>query len=71
VATVHIDGSGLRYLATGQRIESPTWSPNGQMLLYSAEEYKKKHIYNVPVWGGEAKRITPRNMDASDPTWSR
>ncbi|MDX8380542.1 MAG: DPP IV N-terminal domain-containing protein [Ghiorsea sp.] len=71
VATVHIDGTGLRYLATGQRIESPTWSPNGQMLLYSAEEYKKKHIYNVPVWGGEAKRITPRNMDASDPTWSR
>ena len=71
IATVHVDGTGLRYLATGQRIESPTWSPNGQMILYSAEQYGKKHIYNVPIWGGEAKRITPRNMDASDPTWAR
>ena len=71
IATVHVDGSGLRYLATGQRIESPTWSPNGQMILYAAEEFGKKHIYNVPIWGGEAKRMTPRNLDASDPTWLR
>lgn len=71
IATVHIDGSGLRYLATGKRIESPTWSPNGQMILYSAEADGKRHIYNVPIWGGEAKRITPSHMDASDPTWVR
>ncbi len=71
IATVHVDGTGLRYLATGQRIESPTWSPNGQIVLYSAEVYGKKHIYSVPIWGGEAKRMTPRNLDASDPTWVR
>ncbi len=71
IATVHVDGSGLRYLATGQRIESPTWSPNGQMILYAAEEYGKKHIFNVPIWGGEAKRMTPKHFDASDPTWLR
>jgi len=71
IATVHVDGSGLRYLATGQRIESPTWSPNGQMILYAAEEFGKKHIYNVPIWGGEAKRMTPKNLDATDPTWLR
>jgi len=71
IATVHIDGTGLRYLATGERIESPAWSPNGQMVLYSAEEQGRKHIYNVPIWGGESKRITPKGMDASDPTWSR
>ncbi|MDQ6988303.1 MAG: Tol-Pal system beta propeller repeat protein TolB [Mariprofundaceae bacterium] len=71
IATVHIDGTGLRYLATGQRIESPAWSPNGQIVLYSAEEKGKKHIYQVPIWGGDAKRITPLHMDASDPTWSR
>ena len=71
IATVHIDGTGLRYLATGQRIESPAWSPNGQMILYSAEDNGNKYIYNVPIWGGKAKRITPLNMDASDPAWSR
>ena len=71
IATVHIDGTGLRYLATGNRIESPAWSPNGQMILYSADEGGRKHIYNVPIWGGEARRITPQNMDASDPAWSK
>jgi len=71
IATVHIDGTGLRYLATGQRIESPAWSPNGQMVLYSAEVHNQKHIYSVPIWGGESKRITPKGMNASDPTWSR
>ncbi|MDQ6977744.1 MAG: Tol-Pal system beta propeller repeat protein TolB [Ghiorsea sp.] len=71
IATVHIDGTGLRYLATGNRIESPAWSPNGQMILYSADDGGRKHIYNVPIWGGEARRITPKNMDASDPAWSK
>ena len=71
IATVHIDGTGLRYLATGQRIESPAWSPNGQMILYSAEENSQKYVYSVPVWGGEAIRVSPRNMNASDPAWSK
>jgi len=71
LATVHIDGSGLRYLATGQRIESPSWSPNGQMLLYSAENGGIRRIYRIPSWGGKAAPITPANIDASDPSWSR
>lgn len=71
LATVHIDGTGLRYLATGQRIESPTWSPNGQMILFSAEYRGVRRIYRIPSWGGTAVPITPANVDASDPAWSR
>lgn len=71
LATVHIDGSGLRYLATGLRIESPSWSPNGQMLLYSAENSRIRRIYRIPSWGGKAVPVTAANRDASDPAWSR
>ena len=71
LATVHIDGSGLRYLATGQRVESPSWSPNGQMLLYSAGNRGLRRTYRIPAWGGKAEPITPANIDASDPAWSR
>jgi len=71
LATVHIDGSGLRYLATGQRIESPSWSPNGQMLLYSAGNRGIRRVYRIPAWGGKAIPVTPANIDASDPAWSR
>jgi len=71
LASAHIDGSGLRYLATGQRIESPSWSPNGQMILFSAEYGGVRRIYRIPSWGGKAVPITPANVDASDPAWSR
>ncbi len=71
LATVNIDGSGLRYLATGKRIESPSWSPNGQMILYSAENSGMRQVYRIPAWGGKAEPVSPGNMDASDPAWSR
>jgi len=71
VATVRIDGSDIRYLATGQRIESPTWSPNGQMLMYSAEENSIRRLYRIPAWGGHPEALTPPNIDASDPAWSK
>ncbi|MDX8395255.1 MAG: DPP IV N-terminal domain-containing protein, partial [Mariprofundaceae bacterium] len=71
LATMRTDGTELRYLATGKQIESPAWSPNGQMLLYSAETDGIRRIYRVPAWGGKAEAITPANIDASDPAWSR
>jgi len=71
IATVRPDGSDIRYLATEKRIESPAWSPNGQMLLYSVEQYNSRRIYRVPSWGGIAEAITSSAIDASDPAWSR
>ncbi len=71
VATVRIDGSDIRYLAEEKSIESPAWSPNGQMLLYSVEKHHVRRIFRVPSWGGKAEAITSSNIDASDPAWSR
>ena len=71
LATVRPDGKDIRYLATGRRIESPAWSPNGQMLLFSADEHGIRQIYRVPGWGGSAEAITSPEIDASDPAWSR
>jgi TolB protein len=71
LATMRVDGSDIRYLATGGRIESPSWSPNGQMLLFSKEVNGIRRIYRIPSWGGKAEPITAANEDASDPAWSR
>ncbi|RMG90699.1 MAG: Tol-Pal system beta propeller repeat protein TolB [Zetaproteobacteria bacterium] len=71
IATVRTDGSDIRYLATGDRVESPAWSPNGQMIIYSAEEHHIRRLYRIPSWGGKPEAITPPNIDASDPAWSR
>jgi len=71
LATVRPDGSDIRYLAAGKRIDSPSWAPNGQMLLYSTEEHHIRRIYRVPSWGGKPEAITSAAIDASDPAWSR
>ncbi|WP_167631190.1 Tol-Pal system beta propeller repeat protein TolB [Mariprofundus ferrooxydans] len=71
VATVKPDGTDIRYLATGKRVESPSWSSNGQMLLYSAEEHGIRRLYRVPSWGGTPEAVTSPAIDASDPAWSR
>jgi len=71
VATVKVDGADIRYLASGKRVESPTWSSNGQMLMYSAEEHGMRRLYRVPSWGGRPEVVTSPAIDASDPAWSR
>ncbi|MDQ6993514.1 MAG: Tol-Pal system beta propeller repeat protein TolB [Mariprofundus sp.] len=71
IATVKPDGSDIRYLATGKRVESPNWSSNGQMLIYSAEQNGMRRVYRVPSWGGVPESITSPVEDASDPAWSR
>jgi TolB protein len=71
VATIRPDGSDIRYLATGKSLESPSWSPNGQMLLFSSEEHGIRRVYRVPSWGGRVEPITSPTIDASDAAWSR
>ncbi len=71
LATIKTDGSDIRYLVTGTGIESPSWSPNGQMLLYSQEINGLKRVYRIPNWGGNPHPITAAHIDASDPAWSK
>jgi len=71
LATVRVDGSDMRYLVTGNRVESPAWNPNGQMLLYSAEDHGVRQLYRIPSWGGHSESVTSPQNDASDPAWSK
>lgn len=71
LATMGIDGSDVRFLVTGGRIDSPAWSPNAQLILFSREMNGLRRVYRIPSWGGEAEAITPMNEDGSDPAWSR
>ncbi len=69
------DGSGERLLAEGYIVESPTWSPNGRVLMYFAQSRStatqpgRVRLFSIDLTGYNQREIlTPQ--DASDPAWS-
>ncbi len=70
LATMRSDGSDVHYLITGGQVDTPAWSPNSQMLLFSRTVNGVRRVYRVPSWGGEAEAVTGAREDASDPVWS-
>lgn len=73
IGVMRTDGSGERLLADGYLVESPTWSPNGRVLMFFREtlrgEEKITKLYSVDLTGyNEREVITP--LEGSDPAWS-
>tara|TARA_B100000945_G_scaffold204_1_gene180 strand:- start:98 stop:1444 length:1347 start_codon:yes stop_codon:yes gene_type:complete len=75
IGVIGIDGKGERLLTDGFLVESPTWSPNGRVIMFFRETPKgkfgdkKSKLFSIDLTGqNEREIITP--MDASDPAWS-
>lgn len=76
IGVMRPDGSGERQLAEGFLVESPTWAPNGQMLLFFREispdaqgRGGSTRLYSVDLTGYN-ERLVATPQDASDPSWS-
>lgn len=56
----------------GQQASSPSWSPDGASIAFSAndENPPASQIYVVPAEGGERERITDVIGEAVTPSWS-
>lgn len=53
------DGSNLRRLTRSPLIDTePVFSPDGQSIFFTSDRSGKPQIYQIPVSGGEARRIT-------------
>ena len=66
---------GNAFWQMGFLVESPTWSPNGRVIMFFREIPKGKlgdketKIYSIDLTGqNEREIVTP--MEASDPAWS-
>ena len=75
IGVIGVDGKGERLLADGFLVESPTWSPNGRVIMFFREipkgelGGKESKLYSIDLTGqNEREILTP--MDASDPAWS-
>ena len=72
IAVMNPDGSGERLLTESFLDESPTWSPNGRVILFSRETRGTRgtsKVWSIDLTGQNLRRVqTPTS--ASDPAWS-
>ena len=76
IGVMRPDGSGERLLARGFLVESPTWAPNGRVLMFFKQDKsdaqgkgRNSRLYSIDLTGqNEREIITP--VEASDPAWS-
>lgn len=76
IGVMRPDGTGERLLAEDFLVESPTWSPNGRVIMFFRQNRTtadgkggQSRLYSVDLTGQNMREIvTP--MDASDPAWS-
>lgn len=76
IGVMRPDGSGERMLTQGYLVESPAWSPNGRVIMYSrGGKYSrdgkpaKSYLCTVDITG-HFERTLHLQTDASSPTWS-
>ena len=64
------DGSDERLLTRSTLDESPTWAPNGRVIMFSRKDYgSTARLFTIDVTGYNEREV-PTPTDASDPDWS-
>jgi len=72
IGVIDVDGKNERMLTDSYLDESPTWSPNGRVVIFS-REYRgvegRSEVWSVDLTGQNLRRVETPGM-ASDPAWS-
>jgi len=70
IGVMRPDGSDERLLTRSNLDESPTWAPNGRVIMFSRQSGSgRRRLFTIDVSGYNEREVsTP--TDASDPDWS-
>ncbi len=72
IGVMNPDGSGERLLTESYLDESPTWSPNGRVIMFNRETRGARgtsEVWSVDLTGQNLRKV-PTPGKASDPAWS-
>lgn len=72
LGVMDIDGKNERILTDSFMDESPTWSPNGRVIIFSRgrqDSAGTSHVWSVDLTGQNLRKVETPGM-ASDPAWS-
>lgn len=68
---MNADGSRQQRLVDmSSTVQSPTWSPDGTQLAFSAQTNGNFEIYLINADGTKLRRLTDNGSDDLDPAWS-
>jgi TolB protein len=66
-------GSPQRIMHSPSYNWSPSWSPNGERIVFSSSQAFQRDtydLYSMNAEGGDVQRLTDTFRDDIDPTWS-
>ena len=70
IAVQDLDSGGLNVLTESGQDESPSFAPNGMMILYATEKGKKGELAAISIDGRIHQRLGESNRDVREPSWS-
>jgi TolB protein len=70
VAVLELESGNLRVLTDGTLDESPSFAPNGSMIIYATSAGRRGVLKAVSVDGSVHQRLTVPEGDVREPAWS-
>ncbi len=70
IAVLERGTQNFRVLTNGQLDESPSFAPNGRMIIYATEEKYRGILSAVSVDGRARQRLSFKSGDVREPVWS-
>jgi TolB protein len=70
IAVLDIESGQLRVLTNSRLDESPSFAPNGSMIIYATEHAGRGVLSAVSVDGSVHQRLEVKSGDVREPAWS-
>jgi len=71
IYTMNADGSDVRRVTDDGYSSDPAWSPDGARIAFVSTRDTTHAIYVMDASGANQRRISPADLDATQPAWSR
>jgi TolB protein len=70
IAVQDLASGTVRILSHGRIDQSPSFAPNGAMLIYAATEHGQSVLQRVSIDALTSQRLTAEQADVRDPVWA-
>jgi TolB protein len=64
------NGGSRRLLSNGALDESPSFAPNGSMVIYASQNNGRGVLSVTPIAGGSGQRLSQESGEVREPAWS-